>query len=148
MIAHGSPCHDNTSPVSDRCKCTPHGQLGGEEKEWHYGIWIGNQLKFPINSLVFFFPPPPGEKKMFASSDRFCDCVLSHGLTGTETAGDRRSAALCDREQGIQDTLSGFKRAGCRMSFLIRSGNSDRPFLVMVSSFTLSSFNSRVHVSS
>ena len=59
----------------------------------------------------------------------FCDCVLSHGLTGTETAGDRRSAALCDREQGIQDTLSGYKRAGCRMSFLIRSGNTDRPFL-------------------
>ena len=57
------------------------------------------------------------------------DLVLGHGFSGTETTRDSGSTAFCDREHGIQDTLTGDQRFGCRETSFGRTGNTDRPFL-------------------
>ena len=55
--------------------------------------------------------------------------MLGHGLSGTESARDRRRAALCEREQGVKDTLSCDQRFGCRIALYGRTRDADRPFL-------------------
>ena len=57
------------------------------------------------------------------------DLVLGHGFSGTETTGNSGGAAFCDREHGIQDTLTCDQRPGCRETSFGRTGNTDRPFL-------------------
>ena len=57
------------------------------------------------------------------------DLVLGHGFSGTETTGNSGGAAFCDWEHGIQDTLTGDQRPGCRETSFGRTGNTDRPFL-------------------
>ena len=59
----------------------------------------------------------------------FCDLVLGHGFSGTESARDGCCAAFCDREHRIQDTLSCDQRNGCRISFQGWTRYTDRPFL-------------------
>ena len=55
--------------------------------------------------------------------------MLCHGFSCTETAWDGSCTALCDREQSIQDTLSGYKRNACRKTLVSRSWDTNRPFL-------------------
>ena len=57
------------------------------------------------------------------------DLVLGHGFSGTETTGNSGGAAFCDREHGIQDTLTGDQRFGCRETSFGRTRDTDRPFL-------------------
>ena len=57
------------------------------------------------------------------------DLMLGHGFPGTETTGDSGCTAFCDREHGIQDTLTGDQWLGCRETSFGRAGNADRPFL-------------------
>ena len=58
-----------------------------------------------------------------------CNLVLGHGLTCTESAGNGRRAALGDREERIQDTLTGQQRLARRETALCGTRNPDRPFL-------------------
>ena len=55
--------------------------------------------------------------------------MLCHGLSCTETARNSSSAALCDREQGVKDSLTGNKWNACRVAELCRPWDTDRPFL-------------------
>ncbi len=69
----------------------------------------------------------------------FCDLVLCHGFSGSESAWDCSSAAFGDGEQSIQDTLTG-KQRNCWLGKLVgRSRNTDRPFLCQCDSFSVPS---------
>ena len=66
------------------------------------------------------------------------DLMLGHCLSGSESAWDGSSTALCDREHGINDTLSGNKWNGCRETVMRRSWCTDRPVLGHCQLFLLS----------
>ena len=55
--------------------------------------------------------------------------MLCHGFSCTETARNSSCTALCDREQSIKDTLAGDKRNACRVTYMSRPRDTDRPFL-------------------
>ena len=54
--------------------------------------------------------------------------MLKHRLSGSEAAGNRRRAALREREERVDDPLSGDKRLIYRESLLNRTGAAYRPF--------------------
>ena len=68
----------------------------------------------------------------------FGDLMLCHGLSGSESAWDGSGTALCNREHGIDDTLSGNKRDGCRKTMMCRSWSTNRPMLSHCQFFLLS----------
>ncbi|MPN17213.1 hypothetical protein SDC9_164563 [bioreactor metagenome] len=59
----------------------------------------------------------------------FCNLVLRHRFTGSETARYRCGSAFCKRKQRVNNPLTGNKRSVSRQSFIGRSGISNRPFL-------------------
>ena len=59
----------------------------------------------------------------------FRNLMLCHCLSGSESTWDGSSTALCNREHGIDDTLSGNKRNRCRETMMSRSWSTDRPVL-------------------
>ena len=63
--------------------------------------------------------------------------MLRHCFTCTEAAGDSSRTALCNRENGVDYSLSRDKRFNGRQSFLNRSRVTDRPFLTKGKLFNL-----------
>ena len=55
--------------------------------------------------------------------------MLGHGLSGSESAGDRRCSALRNGEHGIQDPLPCDQRYAGRISLAHRSWHTDGPVL-------------------
>ena len=55
--------------------------------------------------------------------------MLGHCFTRSESAGDRRRAALCYREERIYDTLTGYQRTLRRQSAVDGTRDTDRPAL-------------------
>ena len=55
--------------------------------------------------------------------------MLCHCLSGSETAGNGSRTSLCQREHGIQDTLSRNQRAGSRKTLGSGPWHTDGPLL-------------------
>ena len=55
--------------------------------------------------------------------------MLHDGLAGAERTGDRCRAPLGDREEGVNDTLTGLQRYGGRILLFIGSAHTHRPLL-------------------
>ena len=55
--------------------------------------------------------------------------MLDDCLTASEWSGNCGNTALCDREESINDTLSGYQRHIKRQLLYIRTSPSYRPFL-------------------
>ena len=68
----------------------------------------------------------------------FRNLMLCHCLSGSKSSRDGSSTAFCDREHGIDDTLSGNKRNRCWETMMRRSRSTDRPVLSHSQLFLLS----------
>ena len=53
--------------------------------------------------------------------------MLNNGFTRTERAGNRRNAALCEGEEGVDRSLTCGQQNVGRELLLVRSANADRP---------------------
>ena len=59
----------------------------------------------------------------------FCNLMLCHGLSCSETTRYGSCAAFCNREHGVQNTLTCDQRFGSRKTFAGGTGNTNRPLL-------------------
>ena len=59
----------------------------------------------------------------------FCQLVLYHRFSGSERTGNRRYTSLCNREEGVNDSLSGNQGHVRRQLLFVGTLSSDRPSL-------------------